>query len=39
MGKFANGKVLMTLGWACCIFITAMDVWSLPGVIRDLLGS
>lgn len=29
MGKFANGAILLTVGWASCALITALDVYYL----------
>ena len=35
MGKFRNGWLLMVAGWGSCLLITALDVWGLPGAVRD----
>ena len=35
MGKFANGWFLLTAGWGSAVVITALDVWGLPGAVRD----
>ena len=34
MGEWRNGKFLLVAGWASAIFITAMDVFGLPGSLR-----
>ncbi len=35
MGKWRNGWFLLIAGWASVVFITAMDVYSLPGALRE----
>ena len=35
MGKWANGWVLLILGWGSVAFITAMDLYSLPESLRE----
>ena len=34
MGRWANGWVLLVLGWGSALLITAMDVYSLPESLR-----
>jgi manganese transport protein len=35
MGKFRNGWFLLVVGWASCLVITALDVYGLPGTLRE----
>jgi manganese transport protein len=37
MGEGRIGGFLLSAGWASCILITALDVYGLPGAIRDAL--
>ena len=30
MGGFANGWLLLVLGWTSAVLITALDIWGLP---------
>ncbi len=34
-GKWKNGPLLLITGWASVVLITAMDVYGLPGALRD----
>jgi manganese transport protein len=36
MGRWSNGWFLLTLGWGSAIFITAMDLYSLPESLREV---
>ena len=38
MGKFANGWFLLAAGWGSATIITALDIWGLPGAVRDAWG-
>ena len=33
MGRFVNGRFLLVAGWTSCLFITVMDIISLPQVL------
>jgi manganese transport protein len=33
MGQFANGKVLLTIGWTSCVLITSLDLYLLYGML------
>jgi manganese transport protein len=33
MGKFANGKLLLAVGWTSCALITALDLYLLAGML------
>ena len=33
MGRFVNGRFLLAAGWTSCLFITVMDIISLPQVL------
>jgi manganese transport protein len=35
MGRWANGWVLMVLGWGSAILITVMDIYSLPESLKE----
>ena len=35
MGLHRTGRLLATLGWASALFITAMDLWGLPGAFGE----
>jgi manganese transport protein len=35
MGKWANGWFLKTVGWGSVLFITAMDIYSMPESLRE----
>jgi manganese transport protein len=35
MGKHRVGWFLFTAGWASCLVITALDIYGLPGLLRD----
>jgi manganese transport protein len=35
MGSYRNGRFLSIAGWASCLLITALDIYGLPGAIRD----
>jgi manganese transport protein len=35
MGKWANGWFLMIAGWGSVLFITAMDIYSMPESLRE----
>ena len=35
MGKGRIGGLLLTAGWASCLVITALDIYGLPGAMRD----
>ena len=35
MGRWRNGWFLLTLGWGSAIFITAMDLYSLPESLHE----
>ena len=35
MGKYANGWFLLVAGWASCLIITALDVYGLPGSLKE----
>lgn len=37
MGPHRNGWFLMIAGWASCLLITALDIYGLPGAIRDAM--
>lgn len=37
MGQWRSGWFLLTTGWASAIIITVMDVYGLPGALRDAL--
>ena len=32
-GRFVNGRFLLVAGWTSCLFITVMDIISLPQVL------
>ena len=34
MGKWKNGRLLLTVGWSCAILITAMDIYGLPDSLK-----
>lgn len=34
MGRWANGWVLLILGWGSALLITAMDIYSLPDSLK-----
>ena len=34
MGQWRNGWILLTLGWASAIVITAMGIWTLPEALK-----
>jgi manganese transport protein len=33
MGQFANGKLLLAVGWTSCVLITSLDLYLLAGMI------
>jgi manganese transport protein len=35
MGKWTNGWILLGVGWASAILITAMDIYSLPQSLKS----
>jgi len=35
MGRFRNGWFLLIAGWTSCLLITALDVYGLPGILKD----
>ena len=35
MGPYANGWFLLVAGWGACILIIALDLYGLPGALRD----
>jgi manganese transport protein len=35
MGRHAAGWLLLTVGWASCLFITALDLYSLPDALQE----
>jgi manganese transport protein len=35
MGKWKNGWLLLTCGWASAMLITAMDLYGLPDSLRS----
>jgi manganese transport protein len=35
MQRWRTGPVLLALGWASALLITAMDLWGLPGALSD----
>lgn len=37
MGNWRSGWFLLTAGWASAIIITVMDIYGLPGALRDVL--
>jgi manganese transport protein len=36
MGEGRIGGPLLAAGWSCCVLITALDVYGLPGAIHDV---
>jgi manganese transport protein len=34
MGRFRNGWLLLTAGWASCLLITALDIYGLPASVK-----
>ena len=34
MGRYRNGWFLLVAGWGCCLLITALDFYGLPGAIH-----
>jgi manganese transport protein len=35
MGRYVNGWLLLTVGWATCLCITALDLYSLPAAFQE----
>jgi manganese transport protein len=35
MGRFRSGWFLLVFGWTSCILITALDIYGLPGSLRE----
>ena len=35
MGKWKSGWFLLATGWTSSVLITAMDIYGLPGALRD----
>ena len=35
MASYRHGRSLAITGWTSCLLITALDIYGLPGAIRD----
>ncbi|HEX4000128.1 MAG TPA: Nramp family divalent metal transporter [Pirellulales bacterium] len=35
MGKYRIGWFLLSAGWICCVLITVLDLYGLPGTVRE----